>query len=571
MLDNTRPGTVGRLSRVAAWLTAVVVLVGTQFVFAPAAFAQGYVPISGAGSTWSFNALDQWRRNVDNLYGIKVNFSPSGSSQGRNEFKNGTVDFAVSEIEYGLTDGGVTDSPPSGRTFGYMPIVAGGTSFMYNLKIGNQRVTNLRLSGDVLAKIFTQQITNWSDPAIKADNPGLTLPARKIVPVVRSDGSGTTAQFTRWLAARHAGTWDAYCDRAGRRVKPCGFTSIYPLAVGMEAKSGSQGVAGFVAQNSSEGSITYVEYSYAKNANFPVAKVLNDAGYYIEPKAANVAVALLKAQIRSDLTSDLSGVYTDGDKRTYPLSSYSYLILPKNNNQSFTNAKGRSLAEFSSYFLCEGQQQAEALGYSPLPLNLVQAGVEQVAQIPGADGASVKLNRNDLRRCNNPTFSPDGTNLLAKNAPQPPECDRKGGPAQCNTGGTNGGGTNGGANGGGANGGGANGGGTNGGANSGGTNGGGTNGGGTNGGGVNGGGTDAGTAAIDPATGAPLIDSDTGLAINGSQQGSGSSASAIPVAVALPDDRLRVLLGVIAVGLLLVLVLGPPLLARHMRRQGGAE
>jgi phosphate ABC transporter phosphate-binding protein len=312
MLGSTGPRTLGRLSRVGAWLTGVAVLVGTQFVFAPAAFAQGYVPISGAGSTWSFNALDQWRRNVDNLYGLKVNFSPSGSSDGRNQFKNGTVDFAVSEIEYGLNDGGVVDSPPSGRTFGYMPIVAGGTAFMYNLKIGGRQVTDLRLSGDVLAKIFAQQITKWDDAAIKADNPGLALPARKIVPVVRSDGSGTTAQFTRWLAARHADTWDAYCAKAGKTVKPCGFTSFYPLTGGMEAKSGSTGVAGFVAQGSSEGSITYVEYSYAKNANFPVAKVLNDAGYYVEPKAANVAVALLKAGIRSDLTSDLSGVYSDG-------------------------------------------------------------------------------------------------------------------------------------------------------------------------------------------------------------------------------------------------------------------
>jgi phosphate transport system substrate-binding protein len=180
MLGNTRPETVGRLSRVAALLTVVAVLVGTQFVLTPSAFAQGgYVPISGAGSTWSFNALDQWRRNVDKLNGIKVNFSPSGSSDGRNQFKNGTVDFAVSEIEYGLSDGGVIDRPPDKRTFGYMPIVAGGTAFMYNLKVGNQRVTNLRLSGDVIAKIFTQQITNWSDPAIKADNPGSSCrPAR---------------------------------------------------------------------------------------------------------------------------------------------------------------------------------------------------------------------------------------------------------------------------------------------------------------------------------------------------------------------------------------------------------
>jgi ABC-type phosphate transport system substrate-binding protein len=136
------------------------------------------VPISGAGSTWSFNALDQWRRNVDNLYGISVAFSPSGSSDGRNQFKNGTVDFAVSEIEHGLSDGGVVDHPPAGRGYAYMPIVAGGTSFMYNLKIGNNRVTNLWLSGDVIARIVARQITNRSDPAITADNPGLALPAR---------------------------------------------------------------------------------------------------------------------------------------------------------------------------------------------------------------------------------------------------------------------------------------------------------------------------------------------------------------------------------------------------------
>ncbi|MBV8995878.1 MAG: extracellular solute-binding protein, partial [Pseudonocardiales bacterium] len=160
-----------------------------------AAAAPSFVPISGSGSTWSMNALDQWRRNVASLYGITINFSPNGSTNGRNDFRAGLVDYAVSEIPYGLTDGGVLDPLPK-RAFGYMPIVAGGTSFMYNLKIGNDRVTNLRLSGQTIAKIFTQVITNWSDPAIAADNPGLTLPARTIVPVVYSNGSGTTAQFT---------------------------------------------------------------------------------------------------------------------------------------------------------------------------------------------------------------------------------------------------------------------------------------------------------------------------------------------------------------------------------------
>jgi phosphate ABC transporter phosphate-binding protein len=391
----------------------------------------GFIPISASGSSWSSNALDQWRRNVANLYGITINFSPNGSTNGRNDFRSGQVDFATSEIPYGLRDSGVPDAPPS-RAFGYLPLVAGGTAFMYNLKIGNTRVTNLRLSGETITKIFTRTITNWSDPAIQADNPGLPLPNRSILPVVCSDGSGTTAQFTAWMADQHPALWDDYCHRVGRNITPCGFTSFYPQDTTMVAKAGSQGVAGFVAQNSSEGAITYVEYSYARNSGFPVVKMLNAANYYVEPTAGSVAVALLNTKLNPDLTQDLSQVYRNTDPRTYPLSSYSYLIIPKDTSPEshFTTEKGRTLSEFAAYFLCEGQQQADALGYSPLPINLVQAGVDQINQVPGS---THKLDRNNLAHCNNPTVSPDGGNLIAKNTPQPPTCDLKG-PTQCTTG-----------------------------------------------------------------------------------------------------------------------------------------
>jgi hypothetical protein len=114
-----------------------------------------------------------------------------------------------------------------------------------------------------------------------------------------------------------------------------------------------------------------------------------------------------------------------GQVRACPLSSYSYsyMIIPKGTTEHFDAERGWTLSEFAYYFLCEGQQQADALGYSPLPINLVQAGVDQVGQIPGS---THKLSRNDLQRCNNPTFSPDGTDLLAKNAPQPAPCAIKG-------------------------------------------------------------------------------------------------------------------------------------------------
>ncbi|MDM4761759.1 phosphate ABC transporter substrate-binding protein PstS [Galbitalea sp. SE-J8] len=429
---NARPRVrfreLGRSRGIALGLIAAVV----ALVVAPAASAsaESYVPVSGAGSSWSSNAIDQWRRNVQQ-FGMRINYASTGSSDGRNQFKAGTVDFAVSEIPYSLTDGGVFDSPPT-VGYAYMPIVAGGTAFMYNLEVGGKRVTNLRLSGEVITKIFTGVITSWDDPAIAKDNPGLTLPKRQIVPVVRSDGSGSTAQFTTWMGKKYGSLWDAYCAQAGRST-PCGVTSNYPTipGKGFIAQPNSQGVSGYVAQKANVGTITYVEYSYALKTGFPVAKVLNAAGYYVEPTASNVAVGLLAAKINTDqsspqyLTQILDGVYDNKDARTYPLSSYSYMILPTSTATNFTNDKGKTLGAFAYYFLCEGQQQAEVLGYSPLPINLVKAGLEQVARIPGVDTQSI-----DIAKCNNPTFSKDGTNTLATSAKQPQACDEQG-TAQC--------------------------------------------------------------------------------------------------------------------------------------------
>ena len=335
-----------------------------------------------------------------------------------------------------MTDAqGVYDRPPD-RGFAYLPVVAGGTSFMYNLKIAGKLVTNLRLSGENTAKIFTGAITTWNDPAIAQDNPNLALPARRIVPVVRSDGSGTTAQFTTWMAKEHAPVWNAFCSRQRLPYQgTCPFTSNFPSVSGFVSQSGSLGVSGYVRTPTAEGSITYVEYSYALRAKYPVVKVLNSAGYYVEPTDKAVAVGLLGARINNDkankdvyLTQQLEGVYRNRDARSYPLSSYSYMIIPLAEAGTFKRDKGRALGDFLYYSICEGQQAAGVLGYSPLPQNLVQAGLEQIRLIPGVNVQGVQLNK-----CNNPTFSRDGTNTLAKTAPQPPACD-KAGPVQCATG-----------------------------------------------------------------------------------------------------------------------------------------
>jgi phosphate transport system substrate-binding protein len=207
----------------------------------------------------------------------------------------------------------------------------------------------------------------------------------------------------------------------------------------MIGQQGDSQVAGYVGQESAVGTIGYVEYSYTILSGYPAAKVLNSGGYYTEPTPGHVAVALLAAQINESnpsdlatyLTQDLSNVYTNKDPRTYPLSSYSYMILPTDTAYKFDAIKGRTLGDFGQYVLCQGQTQVDALGYSALPINLVKAGYKQLARIPGA--VIPTTTDAQIASCNNPTFSPDGTNLLAKTDPFPPACDKKG-PTQCTTG-----------------------------------------------------------------------------------------------------------------------------------------
>jgi phosphate ABC transporter phosphate-binding protein len=426
----------GRGRYVVVVAAVVVVLLAVVVRPASRASADTFVPVSGAGSTWSANALNQWIADVSPR-GMRINYAPTGSSDGRHQFLQGTVDFAASDIPFqSHPEDGSAPETPAGGSYAYMPITSGGTTFTYNLLINGKRVTNLRLSGQNIAKIFTGVITSWSDPALASDNPGLTLPNRTITPVVRSDGSGSTAQFTLWMISQFPDVWNAYCQRVGRSGA-CGETSYYPTSGGMVAQSGDLGVMGYVAQSYSQGAIGYVNYSYALNANFPVAKVLNSAGYYTEPTANNVAVSLLKAQVDTTdvndpskyLTEQLNGVYTDSDPRTYPLSSYSYLILPTNASRgSFTTAKGKTLAAFAYYAMCQGQTESSDLGYSPMPINLVQASFDQIKKIPGAVVETI-----DINSCGNPTFSPGHVNLLADTAPMPPDCDKKGS-VQCTTG-----------------------------------------------------------------------------------------------------------------------------------------
>ncbi len=268
------------------------------------------MPISGAGSTWSQVAVDAWRADV-RASGVVVNYTGSGSTDGRSQYIQGTVDFANTEIPFqNPPEPGQQAEIPS-RPYAYLPIVAGGTSFMYNLTVGGQRVTDLRLSGPTLAKIFTGQITRWNDPAITHDY-GKTLPDIPIIPVVRSDGAGASAQFTLYMQSQAP---SIYCPFIRSKLhlggSACPSVSFYPAFGSSKAQNGSNGVANYVSASYGAGAIGYVEYAYAKRINFPVVSLLNKAGYFSQPTAGNVAVALTKAKINPNLTQNLASVYTN--------------------------------------------------------------------------------------------------------------------------------------------------------------------------------------------------------------------------------------------------------------------
>lgn len=413
-------------------ILAGMVALGVSLVPSSAG-AASYETINGSGSSWSAVAIDQWSTNLK-ANGLAVNYNPVGSASGRSDYTAGQVQFAGSDPPFRDGSDKILNQGAEHPSLGYsyVPLTSGGTAFMYHLTVGGQQVRNLRLSGDTVTKIFTGQITNWSDPQITRDY-GATLPNEPITPVVRSDGSGATFMFTRWMAHIYGSQWDAFCQRVVGVSPPCGQTEFYPQFSGAKRLNGSNTVATYISASYGEGSIGYDEYAYAKNLNYPVVKLLNAAGYYVLPSASNVAVALTKAVINNDANSpnylqqNLDGVYGFNDSRTYPLSSYSYLIVPKEGTKlpnSFSNNQGTTLSTFIQYSLCDGQQFADRLGYAPIPGNLVVGGLDQADKIPGHINASI-------HNCNNPTIDSNGNLILLKNAPYPTACDKVGAPLNC--------------------------------------------------------------------------------------------------------------------------------------------
>lgn len=370
-------------------LRILVIALLTGSLLAVPNVAGAAITITGAGSTFSEVAIKQWIADVSRQ-GLSVNYSGVGSTQGRDQYINNkqNIDFAVSEIPFEPSE--VSQLRSKNLSFQYLPIVAGGTSLMYNLsdKAG-ARITTLRLSGEAAAKIFTGKISKWNDPAIAAENGTLALPDTPISPVIRSDGSGTSAQFSAYLSKMFPSVWSGFAS---------GATSNWPTFPRSIAKPGSDGVANFVAAN--EGTVTYVEAAYAEQRKIPTALMKNASGNFTKPNSGNVALALTKATFREDRSQNLDDVYTHPGAEAYPISSYSYMITPTK-AEDITTEEAVILGKFMIYFACQGQRDADRLGYSPLPRNLVQGVFDAVNAIPGAPTPPAL----DAANCPNPTIT----------------------------------------------------------------------------------------------------------------------------------------------------------------------
>ena len=223
--------------------------------------------------------------------------------------------------------------------------MAGGVAVIYNLP----GAPKLKLSSDTIANIYLGNITKWNDPKIAAFNPGVTLPDLPVIPVHRSDGSGTTFIFSDYLSAVNP----AWADTVGK-----GTAVKWPAGIGLGAK-GSEGVAGQVRQLS--GGIGYAELAYADKNKMAYADVKNAAGNFISPAPDSVSAAMATAKVPDDFR--FSMVNAPGDK-AYPISGASWVLV----YQQQKNAEnGKKLVAFLKWAVTDGQKLSPALDYAPLP------------------------------------------------------------------------------------------------------------------------------------------------------------------------------------------------------------
>jgi len=307
--------------------------------------AAGGTAITGAGSTFVYPVLSAWASDYAGKTGTKVNYQSIGSGGGISQVKAGTVDF-------GATDQPLAADELAQSKLAQFPVVIGGIVPVVNLSGTEQG--KLRLTGPVLADIYAGKIKKWDDAAIVKANPGMTLPNAAIAVVHRSDGSGTTFNFTHYLGQVSA-SWKSGPGE--------GKTVAWPTGVGGK---GNEGVAGYVKQIPN--SIGYVEYAYALQGGMTYAALQNAAGNFVTPSAETFSKAAESADWAN--AKDFNLVMTNAPgPNAYPITATTFVLMPTNPADP---AKSRAALDFFRYALEHGSEQATKLDYVPLPSALVQ-------------------------------------------------------------------------------------------------------------------------------------------------------------------------------------------------------
>jgi phosphate transport system substrate-binding protein len=284
--------------------------------------------------------------------GVTINYGGGGSGKGRTDLQTGVVDFAGSD---GLVK--PEDVPKYKGAFLYFPTVAAPITVSYKL----EGVSSLQLSPDTIAKIFQREIKTWNDKAIAADNPDAKLPSTPIVVAHRSDGSGTTENFTKFLKAASPSVWKL----------DSGSTVNWPADT--QGGNGNSGVAQIVS--GANGTIGYVDFSDAKASNLKWAKVKNKAGKFVDATLDGASAALAGVTINPDLS--YNPLWADGDA-AYPITAPTWILAYKSQTDK---AKGAALKAFLKYIYSDGQGMAADINYAKLPDTLKDKGLAQVDQL----------------------------------------------------------------------------------------------------------------------------------------------------------------------------------------------
>jgi phosphate transport system substrate-binding protein len=303
--------------------------------------------VTGAGATFPAPLYAKWASEYNKATGVKINYQSVGSGAGIKQIDSKTVAFGASDMP--LKD---EDLAKKGQM--QFPTVIGGVVPVINVK--GIEPGQLKLSGQVLGDIFLGKITKWTDPAIKALNPGLALPDADIAPVRRADGSGTTFIFTNYLSKVNA-EWKT---KVGE-----GTAVNWPAGAGGK---GNEGVAAFV--NRLPNSIGYVEYAYVKQNKMNYAQMQNSAGSFVAPDDLTFKAAAAGADWAKSFYQILTN---QPGKDSWPLTGATFILMHKAQDKP---AEAASTLKFFNWAYKNGDKMAEDLEYVPMPA-VVKAQVEK--------------------------------------------------------------------------------------------------------------------------------------------------------------------------------------------------